>query len=143
VGDSLLSGAFMAYLGYFDQQMREEITSKWISHIKKANIPYNSNTTTMEYLTTPDDRLRWKQNSLPDDTLCTENAVMLRRAMRYPLIIDPSGQAIEFVMKEYADKKLAKTSFLDPNFRKSLESALRFGTPLLIQDAGKLLLIKI
>ena len=32
------------------------------------------------------------------------------------------------------DKKITKTSFLDDAFRKNLESALRFGNPLLVQD---------
>jgi dynein heavy chain 1 len=59
---------------------------------------------------------------------------MLKRYNRYPLIIDPSGQATEFLMNEYKDKKITKTSFLDDAFRKNLESALRFGNPLLVQD---------
>lgn len=59
---------------------------------------------------------------------------MLKRFNRYPLIIDPSGQATEFIMNEYAGKKITKTSFLDDSFRKNLESALRFGNPLLVQD---------
>ena len=58
---------------------------------------------------------------------------MLKRFNRYPLIIDPSGQATEFIMNEYRDKKITKTSFLDDSFRKNLESALRFGNPLLVQ----------
>lgn len=37
-------------------------------------------------------------------------------------------------MTEYADRKITKTSFLDESFRKNLESALRFGNPLLVQD---------
>lgn len=37
-------------------------------------------------------------------------------------------------MNEYKDKKITKTSFLDDSFRKNLESALRFGNPLLVQD---------
>ena len=37
-------------------------------------------------------------------------------------------------MNLYADRKITKTSFLNPNFMKSLESALRFGTPLLVED---------
>lgn len=37
-------------------------------------------------------------------------------------------------MNEYAGKKITKTSFLDDSFRKNLESALRFGNPLLVQD---------
>ena len=44
------------------------------------------------------------------------------------------GQATEFILNEYADKKITKTSFLDDSFRKNLESALRFGNPLLVQD---------
>ncbi|XP_007951321.1 cytoplasmic dynein 1 heavy chain 1 [Orycteropus afer afer] len=54
--------------------------------------------------------------------------------IRYPLIIDPSGQATEFIMNEYKDRKITRTSFLDDAFRKNLESALRFGNPLLVQD---------
>jgi dynein heavy chain 1 len=37
-------------------------------------------------------------------------------------------------MNQYADKRITKTSFLDTAFMKNLESALRFGTPLLVQD---------
>ncbi len=59
---------------------------------------------------------------------------MLKRFNRYPLIIDPSGQATEFIMNEFAGRKITKTSFLDDSFRKNLESALRFGNPLLVQD---------
>ena len=59
---------------------------------------------------------------------------MLSRFNRYPLIIDPSGQATEFIMNEFKDRKITKTSFLDDSFRKNLESALRFGNPLLVQD---------
>ena len=59
---------------------------------------------------------------------------MLERFNRYPLVIDPSGQAAEFLLKQYADRRITKTSFLDASFMKTLESALRFGTPLLVQD---------
>lgn len=56
-----------------------------------------------------------------------------QRFNRYPLIIDPSGQATEFILNEFRDRKITKTSFLDDSFRKNLESALRFGNPLLVQ----------
>ena len=57
---------------------------------------------------------------------------------RYPLIIDPSGQATEFIMNEYKERKITRTSFLDDAFRKNLESALRFGNPLLVQVMARL-----
>ena len=55
----------------------------------------------IEYLSDPDERLKWQANALPADELCVENAIMLKRYNRYPLIIDPSGQATEFIMNEY------------------------------------------
>ncbi|XP_074643936.1 cytoplasmic dynein 1 heavy chain 1-like isoform X2 [Tubulanus polymorphus] len=133
-GDVLLSSAFMAYAGYFDQQMRQNLFATWSHHLQLASIQYRGDLARVEYLSNADERLRWQASSLPADDLCTENAIMLKRFNRYPLVIDPSGQATEFIMNEYKDKKITKTSFLDDAFRKNLESALRFGNPLLVQD---------
>ncbi|KAK3093975.1 hypothetical protein FSP39_022394 [Pinctada imbricata] len=134
IGDVLLSSAFMAYAGYFDQQMRRNLFTSWSSHLTQAHVTYRNDLARVEYLSNADERLRWQANTLPADDLCTENAIMLKRFNRYPLIIDPSGQATAFIMNEYKDKKITKTSFLDDAFRKNLESALRFGNPLLVQD---------
>ncbi|CAM9594499.1 unnamed protein product [Lampetra planeri] len=133
-GDCLLSSAFMAYAGYFDQQMRHNLFSTWAQHLQQANIQFRTDIARTEYLSNADERLRWQAHSLPADELCTENAIMLKRYNRYPLIIDPSGQATEFIMNEYKERKITRTSFLDDAFRKNLESALRFGNPLLVQD---------
>ncbi|CAH0687821.1 unnamed protein product [Spodoptera exigua] len=134
VGDVLLSAAFIAYGGYFDQHYRQNLFTTWTSHLAAANIKYRADIARTEYLSNPDERLRWQANALPTDELCVENAIMLRRFNRYPLIIDPSGQATEFIMREFKERKITKTSFLDDSFRKNLESALRFGNPLLVQD---------
>ncbi|XP_049595492.1 cytoplasmic dynein 1 heavy chain 1 [Syngnathus scovelli] len=133
-GDCLLSAAFITYAGYFEQQMRQNLFTTWSHHLQQANIQFRTDIARTEYLSNADERLRWQANSLPADDLCTENAIMLKRFNRYPLIIDPSGQATEFIMNEYKDRKITRTSFLDDAFRKNLESALRFGNPLLVQD---------
>jgi len=124
----------LAYAGYFDQQYRQSLFTRWCAHLQSANIQYRSDIARTEYLSNPDERLRWQANALPADELCTENAIMIKRFNRYPLIIDPSGQATEFILNEYKDRKITRTSFLDDAFRKTLESALRFGNPLLVQD---------
>jgi len=134
IGDVLLSTAFMAYAGYYDQHMRQSLFNSWSTHLNQARIQFKSDLARIEYLSNADERLRWQANALPTDDLCTENAIMLKRFNRYPLIIDPSGQATEFILNEFKDKKITKTSFLDDAFRKNLESALRFGNPLLVQD---------
>ncbi|EST09332.1 Dynein heavy chain, coiled coil stalk [Kalmanozyma brasiliensis GHG001] len=134
IGDALLSAAMLAYAGYFDQQYRESMWQYWSDHLRQAEIKFKPELSFADYLSTADERLEWQAKSLPADTLCTENAIMLKRWNRYPLIIDPSGQAVNFLLNEYKVQKLTVTSFLDEAFLKALESSLRFGNPLLIQD---------
>jgi dynein heavy chain 1 len=134
VGDVLVCSAFLAYAGFFDQQYRDGLLAKWTARLRAGRLALKENLSVSTYLSTPEDRMGWHANALPADELSTENAVMLQRFNRYPLVIDPSGQAAEFLLKQYASRRIAKTSFLDASFMKNLESALRFGTPLLVQD---------
>jgi dynein heavy chain 1, cytosolic len=138
VGDVLLSSAFLAYGGFFDQYYREMMWQEWSNHLQEADIKFKQELSLPDYLSTADDRLSWQSKGLPSDNLCTENAVMLKRFNRYPLVIDPTGQATTWILNEYKDRKITVTSFLDEAFLKVLESALRFGNPLLIQDVEHL-----
>lgn len=138
VGDVLVAAAFIAYGGYYDQQYRKAMTDDWYHMMSMSGITFKQPNPVTEYLSTADERLTWQENSLPADDLCTENAIILKRFNRYPLIIDPSGRVTEFLQKECKDRKLTVTSFLDDSFTKQLESALRFGNPILIQDAEHL-----
>ena len=138
VGDVLVSAAFLAYGGFFDQHYREVMWQDWSNHLLEANIKFKTELSLTEYLSTADDRLSWQSKSLPADNLTTENAIMLKRFNRYPLIIDPTGQATTFLLNEYKERKITVTSFLDEAFLKVLESALRFGNPILIQDVEHL-----
>lgn len=133
-GDVLLSAAFMAYAGFFDQHYREILWQTWSLHLDDASIMHKPELAVNEYLSDADDRLGWQSRALPAGDVSVENAIMLKRYKRYPLIVDPSGQATNFLLNEYRDRKLSVTSFLDESFIKNLESALRFGTPLLVQD---------
>ena len=134
VGDCLLSSAFLAYSGFFDQQYRTSLMTKWQGRLIDVGVKFKQELSVIEYLSHPDERLTWQANSLPADNLCVENAIMMNRFNRYPLLIDPSGQAAEFLMNQYKDRKIIQTSFLDSSFMKNLESSLRFGTPLLVHD---------
>ena len=138
VGDVLVAAAFIAYGGYYDQQYRKAMMEDWLHHLSMSGITYKTPNPITEYLSTADERLTWQHNSLPVDDLCTENAIILKRFNRYPLIIDPSGRVADFLQNECKDRRLTVTSFLDDSFTKQLESSLRFGNPILIQDAEHL-----
>ena len=134
IGDVVVAAAFLAYAGFYDQSFRKTMVDDWLHQLAESGIACKTDSM-LGYLSTADDRLKWQRNSLPVDDLCTENAIMLQRFNRYPLIIDPTSRATEFLKNEYSGRKLTVTSFLDDTFVKQLESALRFGNPILIQDA--------
>jgi len=103
-------------------------------YLQKVVLAYTSDLSVVEYLAQPDERLQWQANKLTADEIAEENATIIMHYNRYPLVVDPSGQATEFLMTQFADKKITKTSFLSDSFLKDLEAALRFGTALLVED---------
>lgn len=138
VGDVIVSAAFLAYGGLYDQQYRRAMSDDWLQHLHLSGIQFKQHNPVTEYLSTADERLLWQEHGLPVDDLCTENAIVLKRFNRYPLIIDPSGRVTDFLSNESKERRLTVTSFLDDSFTKQLESSLRFGNPILIQDAEHL-----
>lgn len=137
-GDVLISAAFQAYLGYYDQADRTRLLHIWMTHMVGADLRYRTDLSLLEYLSSPDQRAEWLAQGLPDDQVCLENAIMLKRFGRYPFIIDPSQQADEFLMNAYKSRRMIVTSFLDAAFSKNLESALRFGTPIYVKDVERI-----
>ncbi|KAJ9067518.1 dynein heavy chain [Entomophthora muscae] len=59
-------------------QYREQLFSKWASHLVRSNIQFKHDISLTEYLSTADERLAWQANALPADDLCIENAIMLK-----------------------------------------------------------------
>ena len=71
------------------------------------------------------------------DALSTENGILVTRAKRWPLMIDPQQQANTWIknMEQASGVKLIKLS--DPNFLRVLEGAIRIGCPVLCEDLGE------
>ena len=132
LGDVMISSAFLAYIGFFDFFYRRVLIKQWNKIIESNNILLRQDFNMITYLSESNDIITWQSYGLPGDNLCIENAIILKRFNRYPLMIDPSGQAFEFICSFYKEKKITKTSFSDDSFIKNLETCLRFGCPLLV-----------
>lgn len=59
-------------------QYRHNLFAAWCHHLTQAGLSFRPDIALTEYLSNPDDRLRWQANALPTDDLCTENAIMLK-----------------------------------------------------------------
>lgn len=56
---------------------------------------------------------------------------------RWPLMIDPQGQANKFVKKLEKKNNLTVVKLSDSDLSRSLESAIQFGTTLLLENVGE------
>jgi dynein heavy chain 1, cytosolic len=137
VGDALLMASFLTYSGFFSFKVRGLLLGKWENSLDLLGIEHRTELGIVESLSTASERLVWQSQGLPGDQLSLENGVILDHCIRFPLIIDPSGTAIDFLMNKHKDERIQKTSFVDKAFMKTLAGAVRFGNTLLVENVEK------
>ncbi|KAJ1518310.1 Dynein heavy chain 6, axonemal [Coelomomyces lativittatus] len=137
VGNVFLGAACVAYFGAFTFSYRKELVSMWIAKCKELEIPVSETFSLTEQLGDPVQVREWNVQGLPADELSTENGILVTKGRRWPLMIDPQGQANTWIrnMQGAADLKIVKLS--EPKFLRSIENAVRMGHPVLIEDVGE------
>lgn len=66
-----------------------------------------------------------------------DNAIIVKCANRWPLMIDPQAQANKWIKNMEKVNKLEVIKFSDPNYVRSLENCLQFGNPCLLENIGE------
>ena len=61
------------------------------------NIPHSDNFRLEELLTTDVEISQWASEGLPSDELSVQNGIIVQYSQRWPLFIDPQGQANKWV----------------------------------------------
>ena len=110
------SGA-IAYQGPFTSTYRSQLNAAWVAKVKQLGIASAELPLVSNVLGDPVTIREWGIHGLPLDTLSVENAIFVTRSRRWPLMVDPQGQANRWVKNlEKANKlRLVKLtqSFLD------------------------------
>lgn len=75
---------------------------------------------------------QWNIDGLPSDNFSLENGIIIFKSRRWPLCIDPQGQANKWIKKMDGPKKLAIIKLSDANYLRTLENAIQFGQPVLL-----------
>lgn len=86
----------------------------------------------------PYDIRMWNACGLPRDNVSTENAILVTKAGRWPLMIDPQEQANRWI-RQMEGQELRIIKLTDGNFLRVLESAIRLGLPVLLEEVGETL----
>ena len=76
----------------------------------------------------------WNLEGLPTDPLSTQNGILVTRSSRYPLLIDPQGQALAWIKCHEAARlpTFGTTTLGHPRLRDQLEFCMSEGSAFII-----------
>ena len=134
IGDVLLSAAFVSYVGPFSKPFREAIMEKdWRPDIEDRKIPHTPNLDiVMKILTSEAEVAGWQNEELKSDRLSTENGSLVCNCTRWPLLIDPQLQGINWIRtREKARLQVCQTS--QKGYLHVVTQCLNEGLPCLIE----------
>ncbi|KAJ3206554.1 Dynein heavy chain 7, axonemal [Entophlyctis luteolus] len=136
-GDVLVSSGIVAYLGAFTKLYRDDCISNWSQKCKDKNIPCSETIKLANILGDPVKIRAWNLAGLPNDSFSIDNGIVISNARRWPLLIDPQGQANKWIKNMEKAKNLAIIKLTDADYTRTLENAVQFGTPVLLENIGE------
>ncbi|OQR99780.1 dynein heavy chain, partial [Thraustotheca clavata] len=140
VGDVFLSAACIAYLGPFDSTYRIKLQELWHETIRAQNLlPISANPSLLTISTDSVQLREWNLSGLPTDNVSDENAVILFRGERWPLMIDPQQQARTWIHKMESTFGLEVVKLREKSLLKCIENCVRDARPLLIEGIDETL----
>ncbi|CAG7819217.1 unnamed protein product, partial [Allacma fusca] len=136
-GDVLISAAVVAYLGPFTVDYRQSCYNQWQKLCVEQNIPCSESFSMSATLGDAVKIRNWNLAGLPIDTFSIDNAIIVSHSRRWPLMIDPQGQASKWIRNMEKGNKLGVTKLSDPGYLRVIENACQLGLPVLIDNVGE------
>jgi len=136
-GDVLLSAGMVAYLGAFTLSYRQKFSHDMTALIHSKKIPAAEHISLVATIGEPVEIREWNIQGLPTDNFSAENGIMVKGAQRWPLCIDPQGQANKWIRNLEADNRLIVIKLNKDNDMQLLESAIQFGQPVLLENVSQ------
>ncbi|XP_061296692.1 dynein axonemal heavy chain 7 isoform X3 [Bos javanicus] len=136
-GDILVSSGVVAYLGAFTSNYRQNQIKEWTNLCKRRDIPCSEDYSLMNILGEAVTIRAWNIAGLPSDSFSIDNGIIIMNARRWPLMIDPQGQANKWIKNMEKTNSLHLIKLSDPDYVRTLENCIQFGTPVLLENVGE------
>ena len=131
----MIAAAFLSYAGPFLSNYRDELVQNtWFAQVRKLQVSCNPEFSFSTFMTKPTQVREWNIQGLPSDSFSTENGCIVQRGNRWPLMVDPQGQAIRWIKSMESKRNLKIIDLQQTDFLRTLENAIQFGSPVLLQN---------
>ncbi|OMJ81675.1 hypothetical protein SteCoe_17784 [Stentor coeruleus] len=140
LGNTFIASASVNYYGPFTGIYRSKLINMWITKSNELGIQVSPSYELQEILSDPIQIREWNINSLPNDSISINNAIIITRSERWPLMIDPQEQGNKWIKKMEEENGVKVVKQGDKDFSRNLELCIKEGYPLVIEDIGETLI---
>merc|ERR1719262_1192458 len=128
VGDSALCCGFVTYCGPFNSEFRDKLnTEQFLADTHQRGVPASEKVDLVNFLVDQGTIGEWALEGLPSDDLSVHNGIMVTRSSRFPLMVDPQGQALRWIKsKEQERVAIAPAQCVTTLSAKNLKDQIEF-----------------
>ena len=140
IGDCATVAAFVSYCGPFNQEFRRQMVRQtFVGSARAHGVPASEDLDVIPFLVNQVTISDWNRDGLPRDNLSIENGILITASKRFPLLIDPQGQALSWVRRrermhtsDAHSLKGGVTTLGNSRFREQLEHSMENGRTLIV-----------
>ena len=126
----------MSYCGLFNAEFRQILLEEYFhKDLIGRSIPCSEDLALTSFLVDDATVGEWNLQGIPSDNLSIQNAIMVMRSSRFPLMIDPQGQAMSWIKRREPD--LEKNDLIininNPQLKDKLKLPLQEGWAVMIK----------
>ena len=137
VGDVAKACAFVSYCGPFNANFRQKLITEYFGEdLTARGIPLTEDLEMTNFLVDQATVGEWNLQGLPSDDLSIQNGIMVTRSTRYPLMIDPQSQAVNWIKRK--EPEIVERDFIytltNPQLKERIKIPLQDGCPMMIEN---------
>lgn len=111
----------------FSSFVIQDCISGWVEQCNVKKIPCSESFSLNATLGSPVKIRAWNIAGLPVDSFSVDNGIIVDNARRWPLMIDPQGQANKWIKNMEKENKLSVIKLSDSNYIRTLENSITVG----------------